>query len=269
MNYTNPVKTLLTYGSCQEMSGWPDYLGIGLTHENIPELIRMVTDRELLWADQDSIEVWAPVHAWRALGQLRAEEAIKPLIGLFDELSEDDWASDELPEVMALFGAKAIQPLKEYLSDSSKNELARATAANCLEKIGNANSFLKNVCISILTDHLEQSTSDVPTLNGLVISHLIELEAVDSIGAIRRVFNTGNVDLTVAGDIEDVEILLGLRTKRDTPHPNYFNPEIEKLSAAFDRFKGKKKKIGRNDPCPCGSGKKYKKCCLNKGSEMG
>ena len=24
------------------------------------------------------------------------------------------------------------------------------------------------------------------------------------------------------------------------------------------------KKIGRNDPCPCGSGKKYKKCCLPK-----
>ncbi len=23
-------------------------------------------------------------------------------------------------------------------------------------------------------------------------------------------------------------------------------------------------KIGRNDPCSCGSGKKYKKCCLNK-----
>jgi len=24
------------------------------------------------------------------------------------------------------------------------------------------------------------------------------------------------------------------------------------------------KKIGRNDPCPCGSGKKYKNCCMNK-----
>lgn len=24
---------------------------------------------------------------------------------------------------------------------------------------------------------------------------------------------------------------------------------------------GKKSKVGRNDPCPCGSGKKYKKCC--------
>ncbi len=25
-------------------------------------------------------------------------------------------------------------------------------------------------------------------------------------------------------------------------------------------------KVGRNDPCPCGSGKKYKKCCLLKGA---
>lgn len=23
-------------------------------------------------------------------------------------------------------------------------------------------------------------------------------------------------------------------------------------------------KIGRNDPCPCGSGKKYKACCIDK-----
>lgn len=23
-------------------------------------------------------------------------------------------------------------------------------------------------------------------------------------------------------------------------------------------------KTGRNDPCPCGSGKKYKKCCMAK-----
>ena len=23
----------------------------------------------------------------------------------------------------------------------------------------------------------------------------------------------------------------------------------------------KKEKVGRNDPCPCGSGKKYKQCC--------
>ena len=26
----------------------------------------------------------------------------------------------------------------------------------------------------------------------------------------------------------------------------------------------RKAKVGRNDPCPCGSGKKYKNCCLDK-----
>ena len=26
-------------------------------------------------------------------------------------------------------------------------------------------------------------------------------------------------------------------------------------------------KVGRNDPCTCGSGKKFKKCCLGKGSD--
>ncbi|MGA2149698.1 MAG: SEC-C metal-binding domain-containing protein [Bryobacteraceae bacterium] len=27
---------------------------------------------------------------------------------------------------------------------------------------------------------------------------------------------------------------------------------------------GVQPKIGRNQPCPCGSGKKYKRCCLGK-----
>ena len=44
---------------------------------------------------------------------------------------------------------------------------------------------------------------------------------------------------------------------------NSFNDEKEdnesKMSAST--FVRKDKKIGRNDPCPCGSGKKYKQCC--------
>lgn len=32
---------------------------------------------------------------------------------------------------------------------------------------------------------------------------------------------------------------------------------LDKITADI----GSNKKIGRNEPCPCGSGKKYKKCC--------
>jgi preprotein translocase subunit SecA len=46
--------------------------------------------------------------------------------------------------------------------------------------------------------------------------------------------------------------------------------------AAIESSKGEKKaepvrntgkKVGRNDPCPCGSGRKYKVCCLRKGAD--
>jgi hypothetical protein len=33
---------------------------------------------------------------------------------------------------------------------------------------------------------------------------------------------------------------------------------------SFENGKVTMKKIGRNEPCPCESGNKYKKCCLNK-----
>ena len=119
-----------------------------------------------------------------------------------------------------------------------------------------------------MTGYLEQSTIDVPTLNGLVIAHLMGINAVGSIDAIRKAFSTGYVDITVAGDLEDVEIQLGLRTKRATPQPHYFYTELDEPPSISDNLKGKKKKIGRNAPCPCGSGKKFKKCCLNKTSQL-
>ena len=39
--------------------------------------------------------------------------------------------------------------------------------------------------------------------------------------------------------------------------------KFEKVKAMLNNKNkvSKKIKIGRNEPCPCGSGKKYKKCC--------
>lgn len=40
------------------------------------------------------------------------------------------------------------------------------------------------------------------------------------------------------------------------PRPNNF--------ITVDQMRSKKSKYGRNQKCPCGSGLKYKKCCLKK-----
>jgi len=47
-------------------------------------------------------------------------------------------------------------------------------------------------------------------------------------------------------------------------------PESERLESwpqgltPLEPLPGGHKKIGRNDSCPCGSGKKYKKCCCRR-----
>lgn len=42
--------------------------------------------------------------------------------------------------------------------------------------------------------------------------------------------------------------------------------ERKEIKKAYNKTKivVKDPKIGRNDPCPCGSGRKYKQCCMNK-----
>ena len=63
---------------------------------------------------------------------------------------------------------------------------------------------------------------------------------------------------------------------RDTNEGNRFDRRKEKaerhkaslpgddetpLPPPVESIRSDQKEIGRNDPCPCGSGKKYKKCC--------
>ena len=47
--------------------------------------------------------------------------------------------------------------------------------------------------------------------------------------------------------------------RRGAPRPEGASDEDAQNVQAADTGK---KKVGRNDPCPCGSGKKYKKCCM-------
>jgi preprotein translocase subunit SecA len=57
--------------------------------------------------------------------------------------------------------------------------------------------------------------------------------------------------------------------RHHVPHPAGRTPKEQNLTfsgggdspAAKKPVKRASEKIGRNDPCPCGSGKKYKKCC--------
>jgi hypothetical protein len=278
--YQEPVAQLLDYGECHLAGdgpaglGWLNYVSaLELTAVHVPELIRLACDAALHTAESEDPAVWAPTHAWRALGQLRAVEAVAPLLGLLKERADDDWVDIELPYVFGLIGPGAVPHVTDFLADRSIPTEPLITAIRCLVEIAERNPPSRNECIDILARRLKCGAENDPTVNGFLISALIDLEAIETIGLIRQAFDQQVVDLSIAGDVEDVEMEFGLRRQRSTPrpvYPSFFgNPLSDPAEVISGALTGRNaeasaghRKVGRNDPCPCGSGKKYKKCCL-------
>lgn len=309
-SYAPPVNRLLSLGEPRRNESL-DYAALGISADAVPELIRMATDDALNDGPQDSKLVWSPVHAWRALGQVltgghpRALEAIAPLLTLFQRADDsDDWVASDLPKALAQIGAPVVEPVADYLADSTRGEWARVTAADTLGHIGRQRAELRAECVSRLVKQLEKFSEQPEMVNTFVISALWDLRAVEALSVIEQAFASGRVDESVNGDFEDVQIHFGLKTQREHPRrtnslteishelsglreqiEDYENENallrakielIAQANAKADAIFGPSPdepgfdpsgpclaspKIGRNEPCPCGSGKKHKKCC--------
>ncbi len=222
-DYTEPVSRLLTLGDCRQMRQWPDYLALGIGPEHIPELIRMAEDKELHWADSESLEVWAPVHAWRALGQLRAEAAIEPLIGLLEQIDEeyDEWIGEEIPEVLGMIGPSAMPKLSECLFAPHEGIWAQSLVGNALVELGKHHPEVRDGCVATLTRALEGFAAQDQALNAFLIGNLIDLKAVEAAPLMEKAFAANRVDPSIPGDWEDVQVQLGLLAERRTPAPHY------------------------------------------------
>lgn len=226
-NYQPPVDKLLAAGECQ-VSEFGDYSEYGFTQEHVPELIRMAGDDSLHWADSDSAEVWAPVHAWRVLGQLKATEAVEPLLQLLHTYRDSDWVQEEIPRIMEMIGPPALPALRNYLSPPEHGDFPRVAAANGVSLIGAAYPDRREECVEILTRQLQEFEANEETLNAFLISYLGDLKAVESADTIEKAYAAERVDLTILGDWEDAQIELGLLSKRKTPARNYIMEDLGK-----------------------------------------
>ena len=63
---------------------------------------------------------------------------------------------------------------------------------------------------------------------------------------------------TRTGDIIAMDELEKIMEKMSTEEREHF----KEMKLQMTHQQEKTKKVGRNDPCPCGSGRKFKKCCL-------
>ncbi len=204
-NYSTPVATLLTYGDCLHKKDWPDYRSeLGIKQKHIPELIRMATDPSLHQADSESLEVWGPVHAWRALAQLKAVEAVEPLLSLLND-PDNNWAFFELPLVMGEIGSPALPTLGKLLSDESTRGDVLLCVVYCLTVIAEKHTYTRQACIELMIKKLEGYKSNDFSLNGYLVEALCKLKAIEALPLIEEAFLKQKVDLSVIGwdDVED------------------------------------------------------------------
>ncbi|MBF1999985.1 MAG: DUF1186 domain-containing protein [Synechococcales cyanobacterium M58_A2018_015] len=216
--YSPPVDALLQLGQkhLRLRQKWTNYPEVyGLTADHIPELIQMAIDQDLNWADSDRLEVWAPVHAWRALGQLKAEAAIEPLLSIFNEMEDSDWFREEMPEVFALIGPAVLAPVRNFLANPENAFYCRWTAANILVKLGQAHPEVWQDCTAVLAERLEQFSRNSREFNGMVVSCLIDLQAQDAAPKIERAYAAKWVDESICGDWIDVQRELGLISRAE------------------------------------------------------
>ncbi len=221
MTTNNKIKILFELGEADRSQNWQDYLKYGFNETDVPSLLELVADETLNHADAESKDVWVPLHAWRTLGQIGSREAVAPLIALFDQYVEDDWALSELPIVMGKIGESAIAPLSNYLNETHHDEFARAMSADSLLEIVKHYPTCREQVIQTYRDYMSQPDELAGTLNGLLICNLLDLDAKEAINDIRQLFEKNCVDISCAGDLEEVEIELGFRTERSTPKPNF------------------------------------------------
>lgn len=225
-DYQPPVAELLNYGDCRNYKEWPNYVrSLNLSEEHIPELIRMATDEELNLAGIDNKEVWSPVHAWRALGQLKAVDALEPLLGLLNN-RDDDWITNDFPTLCTLIGVEAIPFLKEFLADSSNHFYARSDAAQSLVAISEQYPETREINIAAIAEELEKFRDNNPIFNGFLILNLVELQAIETINIIERAFKANQVDISIMGDWEEVQVRFGLKTRAEVPSRRFDKNQI-------------------------------------------
>lgn len=247
---------------------WKSYLDYGFSSKDVPHLIPLLTDESLYDAPENSNDIWVPLYAWRILGALKSDEAIQPLIDMFEFAPDDDWVLTDIPYALGMIGRAAIEPLFKTLLNESFAEFSRVAASDSLIQIAKQDSSLRDEIVSKLGEYLRAPDVTKLSLNGLLVCGLIDVKAIELMDDIRLLFEHGYVDISIPGDLEDVEIALGTRSKRDTPKPHYGKIAMGNLDdlslpkQAFNPHVKGESKIGRNDPCICGSGKKYKRCCL-------
>ena len=239
--------------------------------------------------EDDNPMVWMECFAARLAGELRLGAAVPLLMAKLKEDGGDlmneacqrsfiQVGTDAAVEAITADWSSTPWHYKLYTSSSLEHIHSDLVVTRCLELYGQRDNgdILVNLLRAVLTSfspdgiepalqfadrhgwELRAEAVALATLTGIAFPELEAWREEERQSAERRK-RWHKARAAPAPPVEDEPMR---PAEYEPPPPAVRNPfDLAPPPPPITR----KEKVGRNDPCPCGSGKKYKRCCLNKG----
>ncbi len=245
---------------------------------NLPEaLCRKIVDLAPVSALKTSLSqelnTWSDIGIVKIMGRIGSKEFLPDLIRVLNDADFMDYIyGDALTAINAL--------------DESADELILAAVQNNEIKDWELFSTLEHLPYSesfdLIVEKWEDENSEIDSYE-MFASCLEGIGDARGIEILQDIYNDDNNASYIGSSLEclsllhnvDIPELSEIRERRqeEKKQREIRKKEFDNIFCDMDQmknkgtvlpFKRKTKKVGRNEPCPCGSGKKYKKCCLNK-----
>ncbi len=238
------------------------------------------------------------LHAFFLLAEIRAEESLPKLLSFLEYDSEFlyFWIGNHITETLwqsiYTLGFSNTTLLRKFLMQVGVHTYSKSCTSVALCQMVLHYPEKREEVLNVYRETLERFIN-ATTNEGIIDSDFLGLTISDTIDCnlhelrpiIRTLFELRYVSTGISGNYKDVDKAFSrkdrLSHKRDIYNIFDLYGNVTSTWAGYTEEEGDHNdndvfnywppqqpitsdKIGRNDPCPCGSGKKYKKCCMDK-----
>jgi hypothetical protein len=236
-------------------------------------------------------EFSGPLNALHFLAEVRATEAFDTVLEFFSQHSEllEMWLGEEnFADFLHPYVEVPRDRLTQWMKRPGLSAIAREGFAEAVAALAMREPSRRAEVFAWFEDLLEflaGSPSEDNILDTELVSSMVgnlcDLRAVELLPLIRKLYDRNLVSDFKVGSYDEIaeEIITPTDPRKISPIRPLIDcyraratpqapPEILRagIGSLLDRPAGKPQPAdifaGRNDPCPCGSGRKFKKCCM-------